>query len=274
MASVWLCPHISAAATPERAAPRLRIGPLQARFRFDAGAELIAPAGVAADGTLCVGTVDGYVHALNADGSYRWSYSLHGAINRRPLRVGDLWYVATSADRIYAFKPDGSLSWVFKPMSPVDSELAADTLGTLFFVAADHFLYGVSGHGAVVLRTPFGQLQAGPILGPDGAIWARNPTGLLRARGRLVARFAAEARHDVEFGEPGLLRDPRGRTFRARADGSVEFRATPSAEPRLLPLTRSPLLGPAWSTFAGYAVFSSRSGLVIALDPPSAGQSG
>src|SRR6187402_1110917 len=94
------------------------------RFRFDAGAPLAAPAAVAPDGSVCVGTVDGYVHGLGSDGSFRWSRSVHGGVTRRPHFAGRRWFIATSAQRIYALNRDGSLSWMFKLFSAVESELA------------------------------------------------------------------------------------------------------------------------------------------------------
>jgi PQQ-like domain len=240
------------------------------RFRFDAGAALSAPAGVAPDGALCVGTVDGYVHALAADGSYLWSHTVHGAVTRRPLFAGQHWQIATSSDRIYALRPDGTLSWVFKPLSPVISELAADANGTLYFVAADRFLYGVSARGSVSLRAPFGDLKAGPSLGPDGAIWAENQAGtVLRVSGQTVRRLAPGAPNEFQFGDPEVLRDPDGRLWRGQDNGVLELRVTPQASPLLVSLTTVALLVPAWSSAAHYAVVSSRAGLLFAVGPPT-----
>ncbi|MEO6600332.1 MAG: PQQ-binding-like beta-propeller repeat protein [Polyangiaceae bacterium] len=243
------------------------------RFRFDAGAGLSAPAGVAPDGALCVGTVDGYVHSLASDGSYLWSHSVQGAVTRRPLFAGQHWQIATSSNRIYALRPDGTLSWVFKPLSPVVSELAGDASGALYFVAADRFLYGVSARGGVSLRAPFGELKAGPSLGPDGAIWAENQAGtVLRVSGQAVRRLAPGAPAEFQFGDPEVLRDPEGHLWRGQVNGVLEYRSTPQASPVSVTITASPLLVPAWSSAAHYAVLSSRAGLLFAVDPPASAQ--
>ncbi len=207
-------------------------GPTQ-RFRFDAGAPLAAAAQVAPDGTVCVGTVDGYVHGLGADGSFRWSRSVRGAVTHRPHFAGEHWLIATSALRVYALKRDGSLAWVFKLFSPVDSELASDPSGTLYFVAADHFLYGLTAHGAVSLRTHFH-----PGIKPE-----------------------------LSFSEPEAMRDPEGNTWRGRSDGVLEYRLASGENSSLLPLTSSALLLPAWSRAARFALVSARNGLVFGLDP-------
>ncbi len=260
----------SAASAASAAAAPSSSETLRARFRFDAGAPLLAPAGVAPDGTICVGTADGYIHLLGPDGSYRWSYSVHGAVTRPPLFAGELWYVATSAERIYALTRAGMLYWVFRPPSSIVSELAADPRGLLYFVASDRFLYGVTAHGGISLRAPFGVPLAGPRAASDGAIWLENAAGSrLRVLGRAVRRYSEDAPHEFEFNAPDTVQDPEGRSWRASATGVLELRGAPS-EPcsLLLTLTSSPLFPPAWSAAAHYAVVSARNGLVIAVEPP------
>ena len=227
---LWLSASPPAAGAASAPAPL--IAPVQ-RFRFDAGAPLAAAAAVAPDGSVCVGTVDGYVHGLGADGSFRWSHSVQGAVARRPHFAGQRWFIATSAQRIYALNRDGSLSWVFKLYSPVETELASDASGTVYFVAADHFLYGLNAHGAVTLR----------------------------------ARFHPGMKPELAFSEPAALRDPEGNDWRGRSDGALEYRFASAEQASLLPLTSSALLLPAWSGAARLVVVSARSGLVFGLDP-------
>jgi outer membrane protein assembly factor BamB len=206
--------------------------PLQ-RFRFDAGAPLAAPAEVAPDGSVCVGTVDGYVHALGPDGSYRWSHSVRGAVIRRPHFAGERWFIASSAKRLYALNRDGSSSWSFQLYAEIESELVSDESGTVYFVAADHFLYGFTPHGQVTLRT----------------------------------RFRPGIKQEISFNEPTELLDPEGNSWRGRSDGVLEYRPASGEKSSLVPLASSALLVPAWSRVSRFAVVSTRSGLVFGLDP-------
>ncbi len=206
------------------------------RFRFDAGAPLAAPAEVAPDGSVCVGTVDGYVHVLRPDGSFRWSRSVRGAVTHRPHFAAEHWLVVTSAQRVYALKRDGSLSWAFQLYSSVESELTSDAKGTLYFVTADRFMYGLSARGQVTLR----------------------------------ARFHPGMKPEIAFSAAELLRDPEGNSWLARSDGVLEYRPVSGENPSLLPLAKSALLPPAWSRAARLAVVSARSGLVFGLDPAHA----
>lgn len=182
---------------------------------------------------MCVGTVDGYVHGLAPDGSFRWSHSVHGAVTHRPHFTGERWFIASSAQRIYALNRDGSLSWVFKLYSSVESELVSDGAGSIYFVTADHLLYGLTAHGAVSLRTHF---QPG-------------------------------IKPELSFSEPEALRDPEGNLWRGRSDGVLEYRPASGESTSLVPVTSSALLLPAWSRASRLAVISARSGLVFGLDP-------
>jgi outer membrane protein assembly factor BamB len=241
------------------------------RFRFHAGAPLLAPAGAGADGSICVGTADGYIHLLGPDGSFRWSYSVHGAVTHRPVHAGELWFVVTSAERIYALTQEGTLYWVFRPPSPIASELAADATGVAYFVGADHFLYGVTAHGGVSLRAVFGEPKAGPATARDGAVWAENQAGnVVRVRGPELRRMPSDSKQEFDFGTSDAVRDPEQHEWQARADGVLEFTRATGAPPTLIDLTSSPLLSPTWSDFGHYALVSARDGLVVALSASDA----
>jgi hypothetical protein len=260
------------AASTGRARAAMPEGPVE-RFRFHAGARLLAPAGVGADGSVCVGTADGYIHLLTPDGDYRWSYSVHGAVTHRPVLAGQLWFIATSAEKIYALTTEGTLYWVFRPPSPPVSELAQDKSGVAYFVAADHFFYGVSAHGGVALRAPFGELKAGPVSAADGSVWAENSAGnLIRVAGQDVRRSAPRAPLEFDFGLPDLLRDPDAHEWHTRDDGVLEYRAASQAAPIAIELTSAPLFAPVWSSATRTMLVSARDGLVVAFAASRAGE--
>jgi hypothetical protein len=151
-------------------------------------------------------------------------------------------------------------------LSAVVSELACDATGLTFFVGADHFLYGVSAHGGVSLRVPFGEPNAGPASSADGAVWAENKAGnLIRVRGQELRRLPPESSTEFDFGSPDALRDPDGNEWRVRGDGVLVFRSSAESEPILVELTSAPLFGPIWSRSARSVLLSARDGLVIAF---------
>ena len=90
------------------------------RFQLD-GDYSLHQAGVAADGTVYVSTVDGNLYAINPDGTQKWLVQVGGADG--PVVVGSdqTIYVASSvaigpgasAGAIIALNPDGTQKWVF-----------------------------------------------------------------------------------------------------------------------------------------------------------------
>ena len=150
--------------------------------RFFAGAGLFAPPGVGTDGSIWIGTGDGYLHALAPDGRYRWSYTVQGRIVAAPRQdpaTGRV-FVATSEARLYCFEPDSRLRWTFHLPVSAKSEVALNDKGTAFFVGTDDHLYGVTSSGAMVLRLAAPRARSSPVMLADGRLalvlgeeWAR-----------------------------------------------------------------------------------------------------
>lgn len=139
-------------------------------FRFSASSSLFARPGVGRDGSLYVGSGDGYVHALGPDGSFRWSYTLKGRVAAPPVEDPNTGrvFVATSEARLYALESDSHLRWVFPlPVSP-KSELALTPKGTLLFVGQDEHLYGVTTGGALNLRLAAPGARSAPVWASSG----------------------------------------------------------------------------------------------------------
>jgi outer membrane protein assembly factor BamB len=103
---------------------------IRPHWSFHAGAPLSGAPGVGPDGTLVFGTVDGYVHAVRADGVFRYSYTVAGRVMSQPVVFDDgVALVATDKGRLYAIQPDGSLAWWKTIAGGVASELALDPRG-------------------------------------------------------------------------------------------------------------------------------------------------
>jgi outer membrane protein assembly factor BamB len=131
------------------------------------GAPAIAP-----DGARYVGTIEGAVHALAPDGSFRWTFNVPDAL-AGALAVGPsgVVYAGTIAGNVHAILPAGKALWSFAAQAPVVSDLIATPDGAVHFVTQDRLLYGISARGGalytVVVRTP---VTAGPALGLGGEV--------------------------------------------------------------------------------------------------------
>lgn len=144
------------------ASPR-RTPPLGEAFAFHAGTALSVPLGVGRDGSVIVGTVDGYVHALRPDGAFRWSYTLNSRVVNRPVVLDDgSVLVVNAAHQLFLLRADGTLAWSRALPAPV-SEIVADPTFHLHFRSVDDALVTISPRGGVV---GFARAGHGPKLGP------------------------------------------------------------------------------------------------------------
>lgn len=203
-------------------------------FQFSASSTLFARPGLGHDGAVYVGSGDGYVHALAADGGFRWSYTVKGRVVAPPVEepTSGRIFVATSEKRLYALDPDSHLRWVFPlPVAP-KSELSLTAKGTLLFVGQDDYLYGVTTGGALSLRlaatgarsapTQLVGGQTGLVLGDafatlKGYGYERSP--LLSPFGA-GAKLAVDANRAIFACEDGRVRavSDRGTELEAKSD--------------------------------------------------------
>jgi outer membrane protein assembly factor BamB len=211
-------PHRSASAhsaetTRRKAVPRAvrRTGvcdtllPLRVSFRFGTGSRPAAPPTLGKKGELYVGTADGIVHALHADGSYRWSYTLRGAVTGRALLDSHGQILVPTARSIYALRPNGTLAWTFNNPVELLGDLLRDGQGRIRFASADGRLFEFDERGALIRhlrgRRPWSAL---PVLLPDGSVAVGSASGLvLVSQGDAVARFELDGAVDQVLWCPG-----------------------------------------------------------------------
>jgi hypothetical protein len=161
---------------------------------------------VAGDGSVYVGTSEGYVHALREDGSYLWSYTLPGPVGGRSgLSLFGALLVPTGRS-VYALRPNGTLLWAFHSPLRVVGDLARDGRGRFHFASQDGRLFALSSAGELITHVPgrvaFSALQ---VELPDGSVAAGRRSGevlLVPTSGR-ATRFALPAAPSALLGCPG-----------------------------------------------------------------------
>ncbi len=173
--------------SPPKARPveaRRRPRPLGEAFAFHAGTALSVPLGVGRDGSVAVGTIDGYLHALRPDGGFRWSYTLNARVSSRPVVLDDgSVLVASAANQLFLLRADGTLAWQRALPRPA-SALVADPAYHLHFLSVDGALLTMSPRGGVV---GFARPGRGPKLGPvafePGQAFVADPSGVVSRLG-------------------------------------------------------------------------------------------
>ena len=151
--------------------PRLPgvLDPPRVAWRFLSASPLSGSPAVSTVGLAYVASVEGVVHALDADGGFRWSHGLEGTPVGAPAVDEDgQIYVATSARRLYALRPDGQLRWVRIASARIASEPLCEPPGFLHFVGRDQKLYGMTTGGGEPLGRQLG-VPVGVGLGRVGA---------------------------------------------------------------------------------------------------------
>lgn len=120
------------------------------RWTFRKSDLVSSPPSIGPDGAIHFGTADGRLHAVNRDGSERWHLSVRDGVVLSPPSIGPDGAIHVLGDGLFAINPDGSIRW--------------------------HYHSGTSG-----FRTT-------PILGADGNVYLGSGASVtaLDAQGRLL----------------------------------------------------------------------------------------
>jgi outer membrane protein assembly factor BamB len=133
-------------------------------WSFHAGAPLSAPPSFAPDGSVLVVTIEGYLHALRADGGYHYSYTLRGRALGSPVATREgLVVVAVEPNRLLAIDSEGGLAWATTVVGGVATAPVIDERGRLWVGTRGRTLLGFSSRGAV---SGFARIGPAPLAGP------------------------------------------------------------------------------------------------------------
>jgi hypothetical protein len=282
------------------AGPASGAEPPRTLFRFSASATLFARPGVGRDGSIYVGSGDGYVHALAPDGSFRWSYTVKGRVVAPPIEDASTGrvFVATSEARLYALEADSHLRWVFPLPVAAKTELSLTPKGTLLFVGQDDHVYGVTTGGALNLRLAAAGARSAPaslttgqtalvlgdslatlkgygyeraaLPGPFGASakLALDAERAIFACEEGLARVVAGARAELHIKSDCLSPPVRGDGFFAIAEASGDVRLLyANGKSRIVASEAAPLR-PIWDAARRRLILSSATGSVTVLELP------
>jgi outer membrane protein assembly factor BamB len=150
---------------------------------------------VSVDGSVYVASVEGYVHALGSDGSFRWSYGVHGVPLGPPaVDAAGRVYVATSEGRLYALSASGQLDWASSVRRPRGAPVWSG--GAVYLVGGERHLYGIPGIGGASSSSDLGAPVSAALASVGAGLIAVGTTeaaALLYRRSRIVARIDLRA---------------------------------------------------------------------------------
>jgi outer membrane protein assembly factor BamB len=237
--------------------------------------EMTGTPAVGGDGTVYVGSTDGYLYAFRSDGSYRWRYS-SGKIGDSAPAVGadGTIYVGSTDGYLHAVTSNGNRLWRAAVGSTAyGSTPAIAEDGTIYF-RDDTTLYAyTTGGGRKWSRTLSGVTYSSPVVATDGTVY-------VGAVGRLYAftpdgsqKWTLNTNGDI-FSSPAIGSDgsiyfatlssanQSGRVYAVTPTGSVRWNISVGSGREI---SSSPVLGPDGTLYFAsydehlYAVSSSGS---------------
>jgi len=210
---------------------------------YSSPAEFYSSPAVGADGTVYVGSIDGYVYALKADGiTLKWKYQTAGSVYSSPAVGADgIVYVGSVDGYVYALRADGSdvdrLKWKYQTGEQININLnfiggkvrsspAVGADGTVYVGSdtPDGYLYALRADGSDVDRLKWkyrtgGSVESSPAVGADGIVYVGSDDGYvyaLKADGRDEDRLKWKYKPGEQIPEWAVRSSPA-----VGADGTV-----------------------------------------------------
>lgn len=151
----------------------------QIAWCFKTGAEVFSSPAIGSDGSIYVGSQDGYLYALNPDGSRQWAYATGGWVDSSPAIGSDGSIYVGSAGNLHSLSRNGAPVWT-SPASVGLSSPALSREGALYVAGSD--VYAITTSGVSKWRFQAGrEFTASPAVGSDGTVYVGTEGGTLLA---------------------------------------------------------------------------------------------
>ncbi len=154
------------------------------------GGAIRSSAAIDSNKTMYVGSDDGYLYAINDDGTPKWQepYQTGGAIKSSPaiatVDSTTVVYVGSDDGNLYSIKSsDKSLKWQCKINAPIDSSPAIGSDGTIYVGSDNGYLYAINNSDGSIKWSyqTGGAVKSSPAIGYDGTIYVGSDDGYLYA---------------------------------------------------------------------------------------------
>ena len=167
-------------------------GTVKWKYRVDGIILRCCPA-IAEDGTIYIGAWDDCLHAVNSNGTRKWTFDAGADIVSSPaIGINGTIYFGTMSPgyEVFAINPDGTEKWRYQTGYHVCSDPAIGDDGTIYIGSSDDYLYALYPNGTLRWRYKTGDWVRGPpSIADDGTIYisswdtylyALYPDGTLR----------------------------------------------------------------------------------------------
>jgi len=126
------------------------------------------------DGTIYVGSRDCKLHAVNPNGTIKWSYMTAGWVcGSATVSLDGTIYVGSADRKLHAINPNGTVKWTYLTGGSTSSSPAIATDGTIYMGtgSGDNKLYAINPNGSLKWTYPAGYIDKSIAIGADGTIY-------------------------------------------------------------------------------------------------------
>ncbi|MBN2288788.1 MAG: PQQ-binding-like beta-propeller repeat protein, partial [Candidatus Glassbacteria bacterium] len=153
------------------------------RFKYQTAGPVFSSPAVGLDGTVYVGSFDGFLYAVNPDGTLRWRSWTMGPVSSSPaVGPGGVVYVGSHDGYLYAVSPGGTLRWKFRTGDYIFSSPAVGPGEVIYIGSCDSSLYAVRADGTLKWSSKTGNsIYSSPAVGGDSTVYVGSDDGYLYA---------------------------------------------------------------------------------------------
>jgi outer membrane protein assembly factor BamB len=163
----------------------------QLKWKLETGDKIsFSSPAIASDGTVYIGSQDGYLYAVYPNGTLKWRFGTGDDIASSAAIGSDgVVYFGSIDKHVYALNPNGTLKWKFQALRKLCSSPAVSPDGTVFIGSHDKNLYAIKPDGSLkwIFATD-AMVLSSPAVGSDGTVYvgthhwlyAINPDGTLK----------------------------------------------------------------------------------------------
>jgi uncharacterized repeat protein (TIGR02543 family) len=138
-----------------------------------------------------VGSADGYLYAVNPNGTLKWKYQTGfwlyaGDCSSPALAPDGTVYVGSNNTYLYAISPKGTLTWRFATDYGIGSSPTVASDGTIYLELSDNYLCALSASGTLKWKAGTGSgigsgTRSSPAIASDGTIYVGSDDNYLYA---------------------------------------------------------------------------------------------
>lgn len=153
------------------------------KWKYRTGKDIYSSPAIDSDGTIYIGSYDGYIYAINPDGTLKWKYATGRSIYSSSPAIGSSGtiYIGSFDGYLYAINRDGTLKWKYMTGSRIYSSPTID-VGGIIYVGAIDYLYAINPDGALEWRyKTIEDIYSSPAISEDGTIYVSTEYGYLFA---------------------------------------------------------------------------------------------